>query len=1238
MNFLKIAIQKLVQLAKRIMTKSNPIVFENLIKDYNKYDLLKAISSFQLLPLNHGKNLWFELLTREILLKSEYREKEIPYEELSEFFQNNFEEYYMEDPMSSFFTENVIFFGGDYIVFPGINENGTRILNSYLEAIFLTDNELSEEFKKKVRDGIQLILLLSNSIAERAGLRRYLYEEDQEDIIRVPEKEKYQHLKESVLFTKNEIDQYANDYQFEFDTIKYFITDEKDDNLTEEDPLENPVAIKPIIQEGHSYILVNVGAIVNCLIEFIKIIATELNCHKELMDCYYSHGWMQIKSYLNDIHWQETDIKLPEVEGVLLASEGVFRFDNDKLAYVCMVKSLAGDEDDQPITSIKDRNLEVIQYLESLNGDIKYKYLTLFIPGEHGGEMLFSFDKPKEGNEAIAFSYSDFEALVYSDNLDALELWKFAKVYRITRERTKFMAFGSLLDAFAIYKVNDGSLLHSDKAIPDTLHLAIGGGDELRRDILRKRDEHSVLKFSTQGAVHSPVIRLRDYGPIYIEKHPIGGHIILLEEFNSPIWIINRQVNSESMKEAVNPFLEAVAFWIFKMRDQLKAYFEKLADIPIQIELVIDDNFFLTESIEIIEIEEGAITIPTEIKGRTVILSIPYNLIHLLMLPNNFGEKVLMKAVLNGLNQLLQSLDLDANMKEDFIVALTNSTLVPENAKMMLFFDTSNNLLIDNRWLLPYRRVQESEVSLILDFLVSKIDRKEAIPERIESKSEKNKLCNQIVSALVEEVTRKLKDYNSEDLLKWLIKYHERTIQKKEYREIHIPAKIACFSDFETEVNKMLKEEGDLVSTTLALRCLIEFIVAKPNSGNKWPNVDDIDELIALMDQIIQWGVLSDTINFNFDDPEMGLLPSGRIGTEKTFGKEIISGFAKSKIEDTVANFEDAFEGAFLKPKDSEKAEEVNEIEIATFDEWGIPLSKLLWIHGELAKYAIENGDSIGTLLLGDLQKVLKKRIPELSEDELEAGINLLTLKSREVITKSPKGYSKEDIYPWIYNRSLSYLRKPLLLIEKGEGDKIIIWGFRHILSAAENLQYLIFSGRYKVQKSESMESVLSKINEEKGKRFRDKVTSWLKENTDLEVVDHEVTINPKGHLIADKDYGDIDVLCTDKKQKKLYSIECKDTVGARIIHEMKTELDKYLGRSDGINKVQRHVNRDIWIKDNIDQLSKYVEYPKLYEVVSFILTSEEIPLYYIAKSKIPLPVISFGKMKRMGIDASLNS
>jgi hypothetical protein len=77
----------------------------------------------------------------------------------------------------------------------------------------------------------------------------------------------------------------------------------------------------------------------------------------------------------------------------------------------------------------------------------------------------------------------------------------------------------------------------------------------------------------------------------------------------------------------------------------------------------------------------------------------------------------------------------------------------------------------------------------------------------------------------------------------------------------------------------------------------------------------------------------------------------------------------------------------------------------------------------------------------------------------------------------------------------------------------------------------------------------------EKGDEFTVEVRDWIRDNTNLFVLDYEFDITTK---IADKNYGDVDVLALDEKRKILYSIECKNTKQAKIIYDFWKDIKNF--------------------------------------------------------------------------------
>jgi hypothetical protein len=107
-----------------------------------------------------------------------------------------------------------------------------------------------------------------------------------------------------------------------------------------------------------------------------------------------------------------------------------------------------------------------------------------------------------------------------------------------------------------------------------------------------------------------------------------------------------------------------------------------------------------------------------------------------------------------------------------------------------------------------------------------------------------------------------------------------------------------------------------------------------------------------------------------------------------------------------------------------------------------------------------------------------------------------------------------------------------------------------------------------------------------------------------------------------------------DHDEKAIYSLECKNANGARNIHEMKLEIDGYLGRrpDDPEAKINKHLRRHQWLETNKAALASFVSDPASYQLRSVVLTADELSLTYLKSRAIPLPIKSFIFLRKVGI------
>lgn len=1220
--------------------------FDKLTFKYNSLGIVATLAALQLDPANHGRNGRIEDLMRRALRY--YRDSDdrpdVPVRELRLVIEQYTDGISQEDPLSNFFTENVAFENGNSTVMSGLYADYARILNCFSDAIFRQVNRLPASFKALCRDAIGVLLGLSEAATKQAGLVPLLDGDDGSENIVVPPANKLTECREALSFNKGWLQKFCEKRNYDYHVLSDFILQPGDPALASDDPEENIVNRKPFLDLGAQLLLYMPTGLPSALVEYIYTTAAAQSCTAELLETFQERKIFLCRQAVEQLGWNRIDIELPSVPPGLPVQEAIYQFDNEKLAYLVFIQTAENQKPD-PITGelqtrMNQRVADIVQLLTGAEPKQPHAVFTLFIPIEAGRDYMFMWNKPEQGHETLTLKDEDLLRIAFADKVDRLTLWKFAKCYRRTNELTRIMSPSSMIDAFAVYHGNDGSLLHSDEANPigGMLWIPPGTGDKFSRAVDKKKNEHAV-RLSHQGRLaFATVHRYKNYAPIYIETDVSKDFRIVIEAYQAPIWIINRQT-SIFRETWASYACEAIAFWLLKvapdlcpLMDESKHLLQLEIDVEVEGTLIGEDNF------QIDEVPVHEIALDCTIEGRTIKINIPYTFLNAVILPDNTADKMLLRSTLDGIVRYLNGRAVPHGINPAVIDQVIGSRLANPRAKMLLFSDATHNIKKDSRHLPRLRYVQSADISFILDNLVSQLPANTQVPARITSKSDKIKLCTAIVATLLRQLEAKIAVFDGPGLVQWLIKFHEKYIQQKEFREILIPARIACFSDVDTEIERLLDAEQDLAAAGHSFRTLIEFVASCPPTGTKWPNFDDVDELLALTYLVTTWGSRDESMRFNLNDPEMGLLPSGRIGYDRDFERQQLQHYSRAKVKSEVFRDMEDFEKNYYR---SEKPGDVSEdsdpvaLDQAFESEHDCTFADLCDVARALVTYGSEKVRPCMALSEPEMLALIVKNT-DLSEDKVRAVLNLWTLLPREAIAKSPDGYTTADIMIWHYNRALSPIRRPLVKMATSNGP-MYYYGYRQIVFCVDHLVYLLYTAKYPDAHSAALKSWLASVSGEKGNPFRERVRQWFEQETDFLVIPHEIKMSPvagSGHLQADEDLGDIDLLVIDRSARTVYPLECKNVGGARNIHEMKVEVDTYLGRAaqDPDAKINKHLRRHEWLDANKAALGAFVEQPESYGIRSIVLTADELSLAYLKSRTLPLPVRSFIFLRKEGV------
>jgi len=1208
---------------------TNTVQPPSIFNQYNTANLIKKCAALSLIPENHGKYIRIEELTRKSALNFNTNSATISHTEFQSYLSANYSSHYLEDVPVNLFIDLVTFYGGDYLIFPGITETGSYTLYSLLSAIYnWPDSGIHNHVKNNSMHASLLILNISNTIAKRLGYKRYTSGNITEDVIFVPTEDELEVLQEALTFTQEEIQEILTKNEIAPEALEAFLLDINDPDLQNEHIQESPLLNKPILFNNGEYIVISPTSLSYALTNFITSQTDLFQNKANVSNAYHSMIWNNTQLHLSQLGFNA--IEIPSIpDGV---RDKIYRFDDDKLAYIQYLTDNC--------RSHQVRKQGVINDVLSQPEFSEHQFMDITLVSSMGENSFFSFSKT-DNSKSIGMPIHDFDTLIKLKDYSAIDLWNYSIAYeKKFSESTPIMA--SFLDIFKIFKENDDSFYISDENSDMQVYVEPGYATDLYQKSKLLSDEHSALRFfnNSDRLIYAPVVRKEAYSPVYYCPSDLGVKLeLLVDGFFQSIWVSPTKSSdtiSSSARRIYYEVTDAIAYWLWQCQHLIKNDLESLGDTPISItfDLNPEESFNpIKRSFERDSTFSEHFNV-TVTNNNSFNIAIPESIIPYLYGVDNEGERILLKHLLLGFNELL-TLQQKPIILDDRISSIINKAAPLGVKKKVFILDTSDNFLLDPSNLDRYRYIQSYNINVMLDNIVPELGTLCPPTGNIIKKEDKTKLTRDIVMrVLLPKLGSTINQYQHESLLKRLIGLNESLIRKREDLRLKTPTRIACFVSVEKQTVDLQEELAKLDQTTIAVRCLIEHIAAEPCTGSKIVSTTAIDELIAVMNQIITWGSLGDQIEYDLFDVKLSILPSGRVGTIKTLSSAIFDPYYASKSKEKVQGAIDTFDQCFPKHLELDTNNPPEYLENAFLSEFGLTFTRICEFINDLGIIAYQQSTPFASISKSLLFVQINAHNHTYTVEEFDLGLNYLCLFNRGKVHKIPKGFDNIDISPWRFNRRLSLLRKPLVVVSNPDNseDPIIYWGFRQLLSSRMYLFDQCMTNRLRVVEKGAIQKALGKLIQINGTNLVKYVLDEL-ENDQL-IIDSEVFINTKSELKADKDIGDVDVLVIDQSSKIIYSLECKSMAPSRNIKEMVEEVNKLFGSNSKKGWIDKHVGRDEWLKNNLDQLgNKYKLDLSKYTVKSFFITQEDMLTPYLKTRTLKLPFVSLPNLKEKGIE-----
>lgn len=439
------------------------------------------------------------------------------------------------------------------------------------------------------------------------------------------------------------------------------------------------------------------------------------------------------------------------------------------------------------------------------------------------------------------------------------------------------------------------------------------------------------------------MIRDLEYAAIFKPVHSVIN-AKSCESYNIPVWVNCCQeekqgINPSSISDTV---ITAVAYWMDILQPAIADMISQHYECSVEIELVFSGKVLVDKGMhyddDIKPSQGGNLTTSKTESGVTVTFDDDY--IHSFMGAGNESERTMMRCIITEL----------LGIDEETASQIIDSYIPLGQAKMILMTEQSLNPLAIPLWLYTPIYIHAATSQLLLDkFPQWMKENGHDIAGKLNTKTEKVTFLHKGVDVLLDELARRLSSFDTLWLLRMLMQNHETLVYQREHNRILQPAQVLCFGENESRRNEFLVTEKRLTDAGISTRALIEYLAATQyRVGDVKPGNDDIESLLAIMNEVISIGGICDAIHLDVANHTIEKLNSGRYGIYDDNFSDNMEEFATMRtfesVNGQIEDFESKMARMAVRPdiKEKNKDAELEEIDVAFLEDWGVSYSNIL--------------------------------------------------------------------------------------------------------------------------------------------------------------------------------------------------------------------------------------------------------------------------------------------------------
>lgn len=1073
-----------------------------------------------------------------------------------------------DDPPEDVLAEELVFHGKAYRVGSGPSENGVWALRTLSRALLLSD-ALPVDVRGPLIELLGAGLSLSDSVLTAASVTIFeLPPPGKEPGIVVPPGNSLQKLVDLVTFSPESLATATGPWDEE--TLCHLTLTPGSRKVTEHDAAEGALDAWPLIAEGERIVLSQPLAIVGALRHRLLVTAIEAIGTEAVAAAWRDAAHADVVHNLGRLGISTTkDADTSDGNLTLRAS-----LDSDvDLVCIVLMDDMKGVDPEQIYGMYDSRaalDLAHAQFAREQKTSGRTTVGLLIAAAAGRGAYMAVRSGDSRELTVVIFAAPDFEAFAMMELDEPRALWRFARALASLRDGPQVTSF-SVLDTYALYLEHERSF---DELLEAT-HLMVppGAGAGPRAQAKRRR-WRTGLRY-VDGTVREVERRGGgDDDPFWfpfeiVDPRPlIAAAIVPL-----PIWVRGWR-GADRRAWSV---LETVCYWLWQLSEtHPEVYVNGRGVQALRVDVGLQGGRAWFEDRASPVAGEAAGTFGSvQVVSEGFVLELDRRAWPLLAAPDNEGERELLRLLLSGLQQWSgQSIETER-------IVETIAPLGPK--KHLLILSQHANPLMDRDSTGPLPTLVEDSLSAARKTLAKRLSKRFGFHNELVPGDRTEEVARGAVEELLAEIETRVAELSNTGALEILLERTETLIAEGQYVRATLPARDATF----TGLASRMAFRDDLVTVNQAAVCtrfVTEYICAIPPEGSAVPSEWRIDDLVALVAEMLDWAYFGDAAHWGLNATGLLVRDDGQLRLQElgSYERGRLAFFERqvdAEREQSAASFESLFTVPDDNPVDVPAL--VQRVDGLFSDEAGATFLEV----GELlaAAHWIARGADTNVVA-----RPLEDAVAELASAtgwpaaKVEKTIAWLALSPRAKFLKPPGG-GWQDVVPSRFTRAWSINRRPFTRRTAPDGTSEILWGRRQVLVTSMLLYSQLRDGRIaKLVASKPLLQELGRIADESGHNFEEQIAGLFKDEPEFKTAAGLTRLGPDQLKRPNGDtLGDIDVLIAHLPTKTLWAAECKDLGSARTPSEVVDDLTSHFEIAHK-SSASKHDERVDWLKARI--------------------------------------------------------